>query len=267
MRVTLFEVGGFSVHSYGVIVALAVLLALGVAHSLTKNTIYQEHLLESFYYAIVAAIIGARVWHVFFFQWGYYSNHLGQIFAIWNGGISIMGAIIGGASGIAIYAWRKKLSFWEFADHLAPALVLGQALGRIACLLNGDAFGSPTGSGYGIVYPEGTMAYERYGSQPLWPAEIWEGQWDLVVFALLLILRNKKLPNGVLFLIYNILYAFGRFMLEYLRGDSPRYALQWTAGQWTSVILILGSLILIAYCYTRSRPGRQIPTESEEDNA
>jgi phosphatidylglycerol:prolipoprotein diacylglycerol transferase len=261
MRVTLFEIGGFAVHSYGLIVTLAVLLAMGVAYSLTKNTNYQQHLFESFYYAIVGAIIVARVWHVFFFQWGYYSKHLSEILAIWNGGISIMGAIIGGASGIAIFTWRKKLSFWGFADQLTPAVVLGQAIGRMACFLNGDAYGSPTGTGYGIVYPEGTMAYDRYGSQPLWPAEIWEGQWDLVVFALLLIMRHKKLPAGVLFLVYNILYAFGRFMLEYLRGDSPRYALQWTAGQWTSVTLILVSLILIGYFYTLSRRRHQIPTE------
>lgn len=253
VRVTLFEIGGFAVHSYGVIIAVAVLLALGVAYFLMKNTIYQAHLLDSCVYAIIGALIFARIWHVFFFQWGYYSKHLTEIFAIWNGGISIMGAIVGGAIGIVIYAWRKKLSFWEYADYLAPAVVLGQALGRIACFLNGDAFGSPTGSGFGIVYPEGTMAYDRYGSQPLWPAEIWEGQCDLIIFAILLILRNKRLPAGSHFLIYNILYAFARFMLEYLRGDSPRYALQWTAGQWTSVSLIFGSLLLIGYSYMRSR--------------
>ena len=258
MRVTLFEIGGFSVNSYGVVVALAFLLGLGVAHYLTKNTVYQSHLFDSIIYIIIAAILGARIWHVFFFQWGYYSNNLSEIIAIWNGGISIIGAIVGGAIGMAIYTWRKKLSFWEYADLLAPAVVIGQAIGRIACFLNGDAYGSPTGSGFGIVYPEGTMAFDRYGSQPLWPAEIWEGQWDLIIFALLLVLRNKKLPAGVHFLIYTILYAAGRFMLEYLRGDSPRYALQWTAGQWTSVSMIICSIVLIVYFYTR----RQIKSGS-----
>lgn len=247
MRVVLFEIGGYAVHSYGVIVALSVLLALGVAHSLSKNTVYHEHVFNSLYYAIIPALIGARIWHVFFFQWEYYAGRWHEILAIWNGGISIIGAIIGGTIGITIYTWRKKLSFWGFVDQLAPALVLGQALGRIACFLNGDAFGSPTNSGFGIVYPEGTMAYARYGSQPLWPAEVWEGQWDLVIFTLLLIIRHKKLPAGVLFLTYNFLYGFGRFMLEYLRGDSPRYALQWTAGQWTSAIMMAGSLLLIGY--------------------
>lgn len=251
MRVTLFEIGDYAIKSYGIVVALAVLLALGVAYYLTKNTIYQSHLMDSVVYVLIAAILGARIWHVFFFQWGYYSKNLSEIFAIWNGGISIMGALVGGFIGMAIYTWRKKISFWEFADLIAPAIILGQSVGRIACFLNGDAYGSPTGSGFGIVYPEGTMAFDRYGSEPLWPAEIWEGQWDLIVFAILLVLRNKKLPTGVHFLVYNIMYAVGRFMLEYLRGDSPRYALQWTAGQWTSVSMILISFLFIGFFYKR----------------
>lgn len=253
MRVTLFEIGNFAVGSYGVIVALAVLLALGVAYYLTKNTIYQVHLFDAFLYALIAAIVGARIWHVFFFQWSYYSKNLSEIIAIWNGGISIMGAIVGGAFGIALYSWKKKISFWGFADQISPAVVLGQAVGRIACFLNGDAYGSPTESGFGIVYPEGTMAFERYGAQPLWPAEIWEGHWDLIIFAILLILQNKKLPTGVQTAIYFILYAVGRFALEYLRGDSPRYALNWTAGQWTSMTMILTALALICFFFLRKR--------------
>lgn len=251
MRVTLFEIGGFAIQSYGIVVALAVLLTLGVAFYLTKNTIYQSHLMDSVVYVLIAAILGARIWHVFFFQWGYYSQNLSQIFEIWNGGISIMGALVGGFIGMAIYTWRKKISFWGFMDLIAPAIILGQAVGRIACFLNGDAYGSPTGLGFGIVYPEGTMAFDSYGSQPLWPAEIWEGQWGLIVFGLLLIMRNMKLPTGVHFLVYNILYAVGRFMLEYLRGDSPRYALQWTAGQWTSISMILIAFLLIGFFYKR----------------
>jgi phosphatidylglycerol:prolipoprotein diacylglycerol transferase len=64
----------------------------------------------------------------------------------------------------AIYTWRHKFNFWEFADIMAPAIIFGQAIERIACLLNGDAYGSPTGSNFGLVYPEGTVAYNTYGS-------------------------------------------------------------------------------------------------------
>ncbi|OME81358.1 prolipoprotein diacylglyceryl transferase [Paenibacillus sp. FSL A5-0031] len=253
MRVILFSIGEFQVHSYGVVVALAVLLALGMARHLAAGTLYQEHILNMVPYLFVGAILSARIWHVFFFQWEYYSKHLIEIMYIWHGGISIQGALIGSFVALIVYTRKHRLSFWELADIMAPAIVLGQSIGRIACFLNGDAYGSPTSSGFGIVYPEGTMAYDVYGSQPLWPAEIWEGQWDLIVFVLLILLKSRKWGAGVLFLTYNILYSFGRFNLEWLRGDSPRYLFNWTAGQWTSFSVIAVSLSLIVFLVMRER--------------
>ncbi len=138
--------------------------------------------------------------------------------------------------GFHFGSWRTR---WRQLLYLARLSVVSLAF------LNGDAYGSPTGSSFGIVYPEGTMAYAEYGPQPLWPAEIWEGQWDFIVFAILLIMKNKTWPKGFLFLSYNILYAIGRFMLEFLRGDSPRYLFNWTAGQWTSVVVIVISLVIM----------------------
>jgi phosphatidylglycerol:prolipoprotein diacylglycerol transferase len=251
MRVILFHIGDYPVRSYGLVVAIAILLAIGVAYFLARGTKYREHVMDLGMYTVFGAIIGARFWEVFFFQWGYYSQNLHEIFAIWHGGLSIQGALVGGFLTGAVYTWYHKLDFWEFADVVAPAIIFGQAIGRIACFLNGDAFGSPTGSNFGLVYPEGTMAYDTYGSQPLWPAEVWEGQWDLVVFGLLLILKNRTWPKGFIFLAYNILYSFGRFMLEFLRGDTPRYLLDWTAAQWTSMSVILLSIILIAIFFSK----------------
>ncbi|GGG64623.1 prolipoprotein diacylglyceryl transferase [Paenibacillus radicis (ex Gao et al. 2016)] len=251
MRVVLFTIGNYEVHSYGVVVALAVLLALGVARYLAEGTLYKEHIGNMLPYVIAGAILCARIWHVFFFQWGYYSEHPIEILYIGQGGIAIQGALIGGFAAALFYTRKHRLSFWKLADLLAPAIVLGQSIGRIACFLNGDAYGSPTGLGFGLVYPEGSMAHDVYGSQPLWPAEVWEGQWDLIVFVILILLRNKKWPSGVLFLIYNIMYSFGRFNLEWLRGDSPRYAFHWTAGQWTSFSVIAASLCLIVFLVQR----------------
>jgi phosphatidylglycerol:prolipoprotein diacylglycerol transferase len=253
MKVILFNVFGYPVHSYGLVVACSLLLAYGVAIVLTKGTVYQQHLSSFILYAIIGALICARIWHVFFFQWPYYSQHPGEILAIWNGGISILGAIVGGAIAMVIYTRRHKLDVWEMADYLAPAVVLGQGLGRIACLLNGDAFGSPTGSTFGLVYPPGTMAYEQYGSTPLWPAEVWEGQGDFVIFALLLIMSGRRPPKGWIILSYVILYSFLRFMLEFLRGDSPRYLFDWTAGQWTTFPTMVVAVLVGLYLYVRQQ--------------
>jgi phosphatidylglycerol:prolipoprotein diacylglycerol transferase len=253
MKVILFEIGNFPIRSYGLIVALAVLLATGVAYYLAKNTKYQKHILDMMVYVIIGSIIGARFWHVFFFQWDYYSSNVSQLFAVWNGGLAIQGGLVGGFITGALYAWKNKLNFWELADTIAPAIILGQAIGRIACLLNGDAYGSPTGSSFGLVYPEGTMAYSAYGSEPLWPAEVWEGQWGFIVFGLLLIMKNKTWPTGFIFLTYNILYSVGRFSLGFLRGDSPRYLFDLTAGQLTSLSVIAISIVLMVFFYIKSK--------------
>ncbi|RXZ78516.1 prolipoprotein diacylglyceryl transferase [Paenibacillaceae bacterium] len=247
MRTVLFTIGNFEVPSHGVVTVLAVLLALGMAHYLAEGTAYRAHILNMMPYLLVGGILSARIWHVFFFQWEYYWKHPMEILYIWQGGISVQGSLIGGFIAAIIYTRKHRLSFWKLADMLAPAIILGQSLGRIACFLNGDAYGSPTGSGFGLIYPEGSIAYAAYGSQPLWPAEIFEGQWDLVVFVILMLLRNRNWPTGVIFLTYNILYSFGRFNLEWLRGDSPRYTFDWTAGQWTSFSVIAVSLCMIVF--------------------
>lgn len=195
-------------------------------------------------YGFVGGIIGARLWQVFFYEWDYYSKHLVEIIMIWRGGMSILGAIVGAGMAGFIYTRRKHIDFWKLADIAAPGLIFGQSAGRIACLLNGDAYGSPTNLGYGLIYPPGTPAYAAYGSQPLWPAEVWEGQWDLVVFAIILILaRWRKWPEGTLFLTYIVLYSVGRFPLEFLRGDSPR-VLGLTTDQWSSVPMIAAAVVV-----------------------
>jgi len=142
------------------IVAIAVLLAIGMAHYLTKGTQYQKHVLDLSIYMFVGGIVVARFWEVFFFQWNDYSKHLLEILFVWNGGLSIQGSILGGLISMLIYVKRHQLHFWSLADDVIPATVFGQGVGRIACFLNGDAYGSPTGSNFGIVYPPGTPAYD-----------------------------------------------------------------------------------------------------------
>ncbi|MDB5083888.1 MAG: lgt [Bacilli bacterium] len=261
MHVILLQWGRITIHSYGTIVALAILLGIGVAIYFAKQEgKYADHISSLAIYAIIGAIIGARFWDVAFFEWYAYKNNLASIFAIWNGGLSIQGGLVGGFIGGAIYTIKQKIPFWDIADVMAPGIILGQGVGRIACLLNGDAFGTPTGGQYGLVYPPGTVAYDTFGSQPLWPAEVWEGQWDLVVLALLLILKQRKWPTGYVFLFYNILYSIGRFGLEFLRGDSPRYS-GFTAAQWTSLAVIV--IAIGCMFYLKFRPARTTEATSK----
>lgn len=255
MHKDLFTVFGYTVQTHSVISVMAILLAYGVGMALTYKTVYYKHLPNFIYYGIIGGIIGARLWHVFVFQWPYYSQHPLQIFAIWEGGISIIGAIVGGIAALLIYAYKHKLDFLDMADFLAPAMILGQGLGRIAETFAGDVPGSPTGGNFGLVFPKGTNAYDLYGSTPLWPEAVWESQGNFIIFSILLMLllmAKKKITKGWIFALYIFLYSFERFTFAYLRGDAPRFLFGWTGGQWTMAVLMILSICFMAFLFFKN---------------
>ncbi|MBE5059481.1 MULTISPECIES: prolipoprotein diacylglyceryl transferase [Megamonas] len=250
MHQYLFFVGDFPIRAYGLILSLSIILATGVAYFLAKQDgRWHNHIVDIGIYSGIAGIVGARLWDVFFFDWAYYSHHLSEIFYVWQGGMAIQGGIVFGVGAGIIYARRHKIDILALADIVAPAIILGQAIGRCANLLNGDAFGAPTGGNFGIIYPETTLAYHTYGAQPLWPAEVWEGQIDFVIFALLLIFRAFPHAKGQAFSLYIMLYSLARFGLEFLRGDyaNPVF-LSFTSAQTTSLVAFILALIFFIYC-------------------
>lgn len=258
MHQYLFFVGDFPIRAYGLILSLSIILATGVAYFLAKQDgRWHNHIVDIGIYSGIAGIVGARLWDVFFFDWAYYSHHLSEIFYVWQGGMAIQGGIIFGVGAGIIYARHHKIDILALADIVAPAIILGQAIGRCANLLNGDAFGAPTGGNFGIIYPETTLAYHTYGAQPLWPAEVWEGQIDFVIFALLLIFRAFPHAKGQAFSLYIMLYSLARFGLEFLRGDyaTPVF-LSFTSAQTTSLVAFILALIFFIYCqitYSRQK--------------
>ena len=258
MHQYLFFVGDFPIRAYGLILSLSIILATGVAYFLAKQDgRWHNHIVDIGIYSGIAGIVGARLWDVFFFDWAYYSHHLSEIFYVWQGGMAIQGGIVFGVGAGIIYAKRHKIDILALADIVAPAIILGQAIGRCANLLNGDAFGAPTGGNFGIIYPETTLAYHTYGAQPLWPAEVWEGQIDFVIFALLLIFRAFPHAKGQAFSLYIMLYSLARFGLEFLRGDyaAPVF-LSFTSAQTTSLVAFILALIFFIYCqitYSRQK--------------
>lgn len=250
MHQYLFFIGPFPIRSYGLVLSLSIILATGVAYFLAKKDgRYYEHIVDIGIYCGIAGLVGGRLWDVFFFDWAYYSHHLTQIFDVWQGGMAIQGGIVFGTIAGIIYARRHQIEVLALADILAPAIILGQSLGRCANLLNGDAFGAPTGGDFGIIYPATTLAHQIYGNRPLWPAEVWEGQLDIVIFALLLLYSSFRHAQGRVFSLYLMLYCVARFFLEYLRGDyvTPIFGILKSA-QVTSVIGFIIALGLYIYC-------------------
>lgn len=250
MHQYLFFIGDFPIRAYGLILSLSIILATATAYFLAKQDgRWHQHVPDIGIYCGLAGIVGARLWDVFFFDWGYYHNHLLEIPFVWQGGMAIQGGVVLG--GIAGYIYTKihKIDTWAFADIVAaPAVIMGQAIGRIANFLNGDAFGNPTGGNFGILYPSTTLAHQVYGNQPLWPAEVWEGQIDIIIFVLLLLFRTTNHAKGQAFILYAILYSTARFFLEYIRGDYQILAFGLKSAQLTSLAVILIGSLLFIYC-------------------
>lgn len=240
MHQYLFFIGDFPIRAYGLVLSLSIILATGVGYFLAKadRRGYENHIVDIGIYCGIAGLIGARLWDVFFFDGEYYRSHLSELFNVWQGGMAIQGGVVLGVLTGVYYCRKHKLDTVHLMDVLAPAIILGQSLGRCANLLNGDAFGAPTGGSFGILYPATTLAHRVYGDQPLWPAEIWEGQLDLVIFALLLIFRTTDHARGQCFALYAMLYSLVRFGLEYLRGDYTEKVFGlFTSAQTTSLLV------------------------------
>ncbi len=255
MHQYLFFVGDFPIRMYGLVLCASIFLATGTAYFLAKQDgRWHQHVIDIGIYGGFAGLIGGRLWDVFFFDWDYYSQHLSEIPFVWQGGMAVQGGIIFGVVAGIIYCKLHDIDWVEFGDIVCPSILIGQAIGRIANLLNGDAFGAPTGSNFGIIYPEGTLAYKTYGTAPLWPAEVFEGQLDVILFVLLLIFRCTKHARGQVLCLYAMLYSALRFVLEFLRGDyTEPFLFGLTSAQSSSLIFFIIALILFIYCGTATK--------------
>ena len=237
----LFQFGNFEICSYGIIVALSFFLGLWLSAQEAKRKGLDPGLIQDFaFYALLGGIIGARIYFVVFSNPAYFLQKPWEIVAVWHGGIGIIGALLGGLLTALWYCQRKKLSFWRFADTLAPGVALGQAAGVFACLLNGDSYGKPTDLAWAITYTDPRAMAPL--NVPLHPVEIYEMAAYFLVFLLVWQTRKKYKAAGFAFLTYLAGYGAARFSVEFFRGNPTIFAWGIPAAQVFSVALILASV-------------------------
>ena len=222
----LFKLGPLTIRWYGLLIATAVLIGVTLSQYLAKRRNVNPDLISDLsIWLVIGAIPAARIYYVLF-QWGEYAKHPERIFAIWQGGIAIHGAILGGTLAALIFSKLKQISFWQMADLVAPSLILGQAIGRWGNFFNSEAFGSPTNLPWGLYIPPDRRPPDFTNVAYYHPTFLYESLWDLGVFALLLTLFFRSLQGkprlkvGTLFLTYLPAYSLGRFWIEGLRTDS-----------------------------------------------
>jgi phosphatidylglycerol---prolipoprotein diacylglyceryl transferase len=245
----IFHYGWFRLKWYGLLIAAAVLTGINLSMRLGKaRQIDSELIADLAIWLVLAAIPAARIYYVTF-EWQTYSQHPENIIKIWEGGIAIHGAIIGGSIAAIIFAKLRQVSFWQLADIVAPSVALGQAIGRWGNFFNSEAYGSRTDLPWGVYIPKQDGYFH--------PTFLYESLWNILVFTLLMWLfvddnRHHRLRAGSIFLVYLITYSLGRFWIEGLRTDSLMFGSIRMAQVISLVGIGIGSIGL-SWLYIRRR--------------
>ncbi len=214
----ILRLGHFALRWYGLFIGLGIAAAFFVAlREARRKGVAEDDVFSLGIWGVLGGFVGARLFHVVD-RWPDYITRPTAIFAIQDGGLAIYGAIIGGLVAGIIYARRRGLSAPVMMDIAAPGLILAQAIGRIGCLINGDTVGAQTNLPWGTVYvnpdamaPSLGVAYH--------PTAAYEMIGDLLIFSLLWRFRTRFRPDGVLFLVYLLLYSALKFGVTFLRRE------------------------------------------------
>jgi len=258
-----FQLGPLTVHIYALCILTGIIAALLITQRrLSRRGADSGVVLDIIIWAVPLGIIGARFYHVFTHVGDYFypGANLWDVFAIWDGGNALYGSLLGGAVGAYIGCRRTGIRFWSFADALAPAMLVAQAIGRLGNYFNHELFGLPTTLPWGL---------QIESSNPKFPANLAEGTlfhplflyeiiWNLTGVAILLLLERRfHLQWGKLFALYLVWYGLGRSWLEAIRIDPTSDGfLGIPANVWASFAAVaLGVILFIVQ--TRRHSGAE----------
>ncbi len=247
-----FQLGPITIHIYALCIMAGIVVAtLLTNHRLTRRGAEPWVVVDIALLAVPLAIIGARVFHVLTHPNFYFGpdKDIWAVFRIWEGGIAIFGALLGGAIGAWLGCKWTGIRFWTFADALAPGLLLAQAMGRFGNWFNQELFGLPTDLPWGLEIdypnpawpaglPEGTLFHPTFLYEVLWNT--------LGVLVLLWVGRRFVLQWGRLFGLYLVWYSAGRIVWESIRIDPSEIFLGVRTNVWAAILgVVVGLVILV----------------------
>ena len=227
-----FDLGPVTIHYYGLLIVFGILIGLiMVVREAARRDQSLDFLIDVLPWVLIGAIVGARLWHIFapprsMVEHGittrYYLTHFNEALAIWKGGSSILGAVLGGIIVLAIYARIKGVSAAVWSDIIAPGMALAQAVGRWGNYINQEVYGLPSSLPWAITIDLEHRFQEFSEFATYHPLFLYESIWNLLNMGFLLWIGRKyqeRLKPGSLFLIYLMFYGIGRVGLEFLRVD------------------------------------------------
>ena len=211
--------GTIEVRWYGIIMVTGIILAFLYAYYRSKHEgISFDDLLDYAIFTVISGIVGARLYYVITSGQKY---TFGEIFAIWNGGIAIYGAIIGGATALLCVSLYKKIKWQKAFDMVCPGVMIGQIVGRWGNFFNGEAYGESPAADSLLYFMRMELRHEDWmNSYVCQPTFLYESLWNLLGFLIINALYKKKKYDGQVFLMYITWYGFGRMFIEGLRTDS-----------------------------------------------
>lgn len=232
MHPIIAKIGPFTIYSYGMMVAIAFLFGIFIAkREAVRKNIRPDLVYDLGFYLLIGSIIGARIYYILFFGLKDFLAEPASIFKVWQGGLAIHGGIFGGIITGIIFSNARKISFWALADLIAPSIILGQAIGRIGCFLNGCCFG--------IAMMKPLFGMECH------PTQIYELILDFIGFLLLWNLRKKIKFEGGLFLLYLMTYGVIRMIVSRFRADNVYlWNTALTLADLASILMFIIAMIL-----------------------
>jgi prolipoprotein diacylglyceryl transferase len=269
--VSSFEVGPIRVHFYALFILIGIALAIWIGSRRFKQRGGQAGMiLDIALWAVPFGIVGGRIFHVLT-HWDFYfypGADLTKVFAVWEGGLAIFGALLVGSVGAFIGARTAGIKFLAFADAIAPGVLVAQAVGRIGNYFNNELFGLPTTLPWGLeistsnpAYPAGLPAGVLFH-----PTFLYELIWNLMGFAVLIWLDRKlKLRWGQMFAAYLITYSIGRAFIESIRIDPSEVFFGLRTNVWSAIFGIAIGLALFVWSRRKNKqeetsvylPGRE----------
>jgi phosphatidylglycerol:prolipoprotein diacylglycerol transferase len=247
----IFHVGPLAVRWYG----LMYLLGFGAAYLLIRHlsrlrklSLSKDGVSDLLFYLVLGVIVGGRLGYILFYNLGQYLSHPLEIFAVWQGGMSFHGGLLGVFAATVIFCRRRKLPILLTGDILVTSATIGLGLGRIGNFINAELWGRVTDLPWGMVFPGG-------GPLPRHPSQLYEATLEgLLLFLILYLLNRRKVAEGVPFFCFFIGYGLFRFLVEFVRQPDAQLGFLWwgaTMGQLLSLPMMLFGIAGIFYLNRR----------------
>ena len=234
----ILHIGPVPIHLFGIFLALAFLAAGWAAGREFERKGYDPALASSaVVWAAVGGLVGARLW-ILLDAWPEFVR-APWTFLVTGGGFVFYGGLLGGALAVTLLFWREHLPWLAGADASAPAIALGQAIGRLGCQAAGDGdWGKETALPWGMAYPYAVVGWDKPPGVRVHPTPLYEAAAYTAIFALLWRLRREPAPDGAILALYLVLSGAARFLVEFVRVN-PRIAFGLTEAQLASLTLVV----------------------------